>query len=419
MLLFPIEGRLPSGKPPFGYIYDKAAGKLIIDGDKAKIVRLIYYLYTDRRMGMHTIGVELAARAIKSPTGNNLWNTATLVKILSNATYIGLHPLGVEAPPIIEQSVFDRAQTLRRSNKQLHPPRKDPWPMQGRLKCATCGSTLQCEYSRGHRYYRCSGRTTRSKYFLQTGKRCDLKGLKAELVEEQLLAVLCNAMLKPDNFARALERSIDELRSKVTDLERDAGPLSQALREADEELRRVERAWIKGRLSDVELAELERDAEARRERIQFQLDAIDTGDLEDLERTRSLIGAAQTSLEMARTADTNWWSHPEAPPMWFTDVLTPPGWPSGDFVDGDTPENSVYDTLPPIDPDHTARTLTEALDRLQAEIWAKPASLEVRGLIKVAVPDGDGIPVPRLRKPKDNGVSAQALTGSSTGSPRT
>ena len=53
--------------------------------------------------------------------------------------------------------------------------------------------------------------------------------------------------------------------------------------------------------------------------------ALGAGDLEDLERTRSLIGEAQTSLAMAKTAGVNWWSHPEAPLMWFTDVLTPPG----------------------------------------------------------------------------------------------
>jgi AcrR family transcriptional regulator len=379
----------------------------------------MYSLYADRRMGMHTVAVELAARAIKSPTGNNLWNTATLAKILADPTYVGRHPLGVAAPAIVEQSVYERAQTLRKANKQLHPPRKDPWPMQGRLKCATCGSTLQCEYSGGHRYYRCSGRTTRSKYFLQTGKRCDLKGLKAEIVEEQLLAALCNAMLKPDNFARALERTIAKLSSRVDDLERETGPLEQALNDANEELERVEKAWIRGRLSDDELAELERDAEARRERIQSQLDALGAGDLEDLERTRRLIAAARASLAMAKEAGANWWSHPEAPPMWFPDVLTPPGWPSGDFVDGDTPENSVYDTLPPIDPDHTARTLNEALDRLEAEIWAKPASLEVRGLIKVTVPERNGVPVRQLRKPKEDADSSQALTSPSRGSPRT
>ncbi len=165
---------------------------------------------------------------------------------------------------------------------------------------------------------------------------------------------------------------------------------------------------------------MERDAEARRERIQSQLDALGAGDLEDLERTRSLIGAAQASLAMAKTAGVNWWSHPEAPPMWFTDVLTPPGWPPGDFVDKDTLESHEYDTFPQIDPSHTARTLNEALARLQAEIWAKPASLEVRGLINVSVPDGDGVPFPQLRGHNGSGNGdAQALDTPSTSSPRT
>lgn len=67
--------------------------------------------------------------------------------------------------------------------------------------------------------------------------------------------------------------------------------------------------------------------------------------------------------------------------MWFTDVLIPPDWPSGDFVDEDVPEGTRYDTIPPIDPAHIARTLNEALNRLRAEASAKPTGLDLRGLM--------------------------------------
>ena len=165
-----------------------------------------------------------------------------------------------------------------------------------------------------------------------------------------MLGALCDAMLKPENFARGLERTIKELEAKIVDLEREAEPLERALADAEKELQRIERAWIRGRLPEEELRGMEREAEARRDRIQAQLDALDFGDLEELNNTRSLIMAAEKSLEMARTADESLWSHPEAPPMWFTDVLTPPGWSSGEPVHQDMPEGSMYDTIPPIDP---------------------------------------------------------------------
>ena len=55
------KGRLPSGRPPYGYVYDEEAGVLVIDEEKAEVVRLIFSLYSDRRLGMQTIRRELAA----------------------------------------------------------------------------------------------------------------------------------------------------------------------------------------------------------------------------------------------------------------------------------------------------------------------------------------------------------------------
>lgn len=411
------KGRLPSGRPPYGYTYDKEAGVLVPDEDRAEVVKLIFSLYTSGRMGMHSIRRELAARAIPSPIGNKTWNSNTVNKVLSDTTYVGRHALGVKATAIVEDDVFERAQALRKSNKHLHPPRRDPWPLQGRLKCAVCGSSLQCEYSRNHRYYRCPGRTVTSKYYLETGSRCPMKGLRADRVEEELLGVICNSMLKPDNFATALERTIAELRSTIHDLERDVEPLEQALSEVDEELRRIERSWIKGRLPDEELRGMERDAEARRERIQAQLDALGAGDIEELERTRGLIRAAEASHEMARTTGGTWWNHSEAPPMWFTDVLVPQGWPSGEFVEGGGIEEAVYDTFPDLDPRHVSKTLTEALNRLQAEVWARPGELQLKGTIDLKVPSSDDTPIPgHMLK---SGGDAHALDNPSTSSPRT
>ncbi|MCH9009614.1 MAG: recombinase family protein [Chloroflexi bacterium] len=413
------RGRLPSGRPPYGYVYDKVAGVLVIDEEKADVVRLIFSLYTDRRLGMQTIRRELAARAIPSPSGNKIWNSNTIAKLISDPTYVGRHRLGVKANAIIEDEVFERAQKLRKSNKHLHPPRKDPWPLQGRFKCSVCGSSLQCEYSRGHRYYRCPGRTVTSKYYLETGKRCTVTGLRANEVEEKLLAAICDAMLKPENFAAALEKAINEMRSNISDLERDTAPLEQALSDVNEELRRIERSWIRGRLPEDELLGLEKDAQARLERLQAQLDAVGTEDLEELERTRGLIRAAERSLEMADSAQDGWWSHPEAPPLWFTDVLVPPGWPSGESVQEELPAGCAYDTFPPIEPDHIAKTLTEALNRLQAEVWAGPGELQLKGTVDLTVPSSGDTCIPGvLFKTKDS-QDSHALDNPSTSSPRT
>ena len=104
--------------------------------------------------------------------------------------------------------------------------------------------------------------------------------------------------------------------------------------------------------------------------------------------------------------------------MWFTDVLTPPGWPNAEFVDEDVPEAWVYDGIPPIDPDHMARTLNEALNRLHAEVWASQGVLELRGMINLTVPPREGVQYPGALLLPDGG-GGQALGSASTSSPRT
>ena len=58
-----------------------------------------------------------------------------------------------------------------------------------------------------------------------------------------------DVMFDPGNFAKALERTISELRSRISDLEKETGPLEKALAVAEQELRRIARAWIRGSTS--------------------------------------------------------------------------------------------------------------------------------------------------------------------------
>ena len=165
--------------------------------ERAEVVRLIFSLYVDRHMGMDSLRRELAARGVPAPKGGRVWNKSRITKILADPIYIGRHRLGISAPAIIDKDVFDRAQRHRATNRHMHPPRKDPWPLQGRLRCSECGTTLRCDYSKGHRYYRCSGRLTASRHYLETGHRCTLPGCRAELVEKALLLGIIEAFDDP------------------------------------------------------------------------------------------------------------------------------------------------------------------------------------------------------------------------------
>ncbi len=294
------RGRWPAGIPPFGYKYDKGTGQLTIEPEPAEVVRRIFSLYTERLIGMGAITRELMG--VPAPRGGKKWGVSIISAILANSVYAGSHPLGMTAPAIVSQEIFERAQLLRSTNKRMHPPRKDTWPLQNLLRCSLCGSTFKCTYSHKRRVYRCPGGETTSAHYLETGKRCPMPGQRSEELERRLLESLSQALYNPANFAKALEVSISELRARAVDMERNVGPLQKAREEVEEELCRIEEAWIRGRIRPEQLKEMERDGRERLSHIQMRLEALDQGDLEELERTKRILRGAEVALEDVQAA---------------------------------------------------------------------------------------------------------------------
>ena len=71
----------------YGYTHDQE-GKIIIHGEQAEIVRLIYEMSASG-VSLARISAYLADMGIPSPKGKSIWSKETLRKILSNEKYKG------------------------------------------------------------------------------------------------------------------------------------------------------------------------------------------------------------------------------------------------------------------------------------------------------------------------------------------
>ena len=374
----------PGGSPPYGYFYDKESHSLVVDPDKAGVVRLIFSLYVDQHLGMDRLRRDLAARGVLAPNGGRVWSKSMIGRILKDTVYVGRHRIGISSPAIIDKAVFDRAQTVRAKNTRLHPPRKDRWPLQGRIRCAECGTMLTCAYSKSHRYYRCGGRLANSHHYLETGHRCTLPGRRAEAVEKALLKGIIDAFDDPDNLAVALEASLHDLRTRAKDLSRDITPLQEASEAVDTELSRLSKVYARGHLSDSEYDRMEREALDRRERIQARLEAVSPGNLVELERTQRLLSVVENSLELAKQmAD----GSVDGPVV----TLLPLGLSGSKPVDN-TGQFVTLKPLPLDDPALVAGDLQAVLDRLHGEVIIGRDDLTLQGLVAMTVPASESEP---------------------------
>ena len=167
-----MEQGIVFGRDMLGY--DVRGGKLYINPEGAKLVKLIFEKFAHENKGSHTIARELREAGHKTITGNICWTNSTIVKILRNEKYCGdlvqkktftpdylshekKYNHGEEEfiiikdhhEPIISRELFNQAnhildqRTLSMKGKSKHSNR---YAFSGKIKCGKCGSSYVAKY---------------------------------------------------------------------------------------------------------------------------------------------------------------------------------------------------------------------------------------------------------------------------------
>ena len=149
----------------FGYDFDKD-NKMIINEEEAKVVRLIFSLYS-KGYGVTAIANQLGQLKIPTCHGSDIWSVATIENMLRNERYIGDALLqkkykenGVEVlnkgkldqyyvtnnhEPIIDRELFDFVQQRiqEQSKKHCHSKIKTIYPLTSKIECGKCGKNFK------------------------------------------------------------------------------------------------------------------------------------------------------------------------------------------------------------------------------------------------------------------------------------
>lgn len=167
--------------------YDVKDGKITINEEGAKIVRLIFHKFVDEGKGTHVIARELREEGIL-PCRVKEWQNTVILRVIRNEKYCGdlvqkktftpdflshekKYNRGQEEfviikdhhEPIISRELFDKAnrildaKSLSQEGKAKHSNR---YPFSGKIKCGRCGASYVARYKTrkdGSRYkaWRC------------------------------------------------------------------------------------------------------------------------------------------------------------------------------------------------------------------------------------------------------------------------
>ena len=193
-----LKGNYQGGALPYGYVASEK--KVIIDEEKAEVVRFIFEQFAN--------GV-FVREIIETLTANGILHKGkpfpmnTIYGILKNEKYSGTYMLGDEVvdkiyPPIISQEVFSRVRAKVDANKYGKRSVAVVYLLRHKMKCGYCGENIiaECGTSKmGDRryYYKCHGRKN-----LHNG--CKQKAFRKETLEQFVLDAIIEELKKPHNI---------------------------------------------------------------------------------------------------------------------------------------------------------------------------------------------------------------------------
>ena len=223
-----MAGKIPHGgfARLYGYDYDKATSKRVINKTEEYWVRRIYEWLVNEGLTANTITFRL--RESKAPTKfSRYWNRSTVLGILKNVAYTGktyaftvqqgtkrLKPKNEWAevpnatPAIILEELFEAAQMQLKLNcDKAKRNTRFQYLLRSHLYCRHCGRSYCGHLDRTIGYYRCPGRLR----IFAPIDRCPNKTWRADKLEALIWGKILAVLDNPDLMVSEIKKQRNEV----------------------------------------------------------------------------------------------------------------------------------------------------------------------------------------------------------------
>ena len=189
------KGNFTGGTIIYGYKVENH--KVVIDEEKAEVVRFIYDQYAQ---GVYVKDI------IKTLTERGIFNRGkkfarnTVYNMLKNEKYSGIYRHGNEVftnmyPQIVPTEIYESVRRKTETNKYGTRSVEVVYLLRNKIKCGYCGSPISAECGTAKngqkiRYYKCLGRKHQS--------GCKKSQVRKEILEKYVLDNVCEQMQRPE-----------------------------------------------------------------------------------------------------------------------------------------------------------------------------------------------------------------------------
>lgn len=255
------QGKLLRDFQVYGYSFDKENEQFVIDDYEAKVVKLIFQLFTKPNelvSGINGIAKYLTNQLVPTKRNAKQWHRQVVRQILFNRTYIGEFyqnrwntegMLGnkyknsdervkveerpqqdwilIPSPAIIDCEQFEHAQALLKQSRRRWSGgiNKNEYLLSGLVRCAECGNTMTGRNSKNWGTYVLEYTDVKNTAGAKH-KGCGIR-LKCEELDEMVWETIKDWLNNPAEIAKVIEDKGEEDSFEQTEIKRIEQELSR------------------------------------------------------------------------------------------------------------------------------------------------------------------------------------------------
>jgi len=283
-----LRGEYP-GWAPVGYLNDLRTHTIILDEEKAPLVKKLFELYSTGNYSYNDLSKAATKIGLKGKHGKNLAK-GNIPDILTNPFYYGVIKFKGELyegahVPLMSKQLFDKCQEVLRKRSSPTRKKKYTFPFRGYMKCGECGASITAEKQKDkYIYYHCTKRK---------GK-CSQKFIEQKELANQILFSLSKIWINDATKDKIFDYYNDLLEKEENTLEKQRTQKKEELEKIKIMMSKLLDNFLYGIITEEEYKEKKQEFIEKKVDLEQKLKKIEDGQRGWFELSKDVINTCNS-----------------------------------------------------------------------------------------------------------------------------